>query len=695
MVRTLTTLIGGILLGAFVMLALDNSGRFEKPLTQEVVRDIVNVPTMSQGVADKHRVEHYVSINTVEQVVALPSEFDRLEALYSLAGRSNSARNQGLIFEADRVADNSQRNAMLGILFSRLAETDPESALALANIERFKNDTGIEQIVWRSWGRSDLTTALSTAKSLTSSTRKNAAVQHLYAAFGFMGNDTTERIEAELGIGPDRATRRSYLYGLADESPASAVAFINDLKGRDRRLRNLDWLARYMALRNPAAALGYADLFDVTSEGQHYRNIISGTMAYDNPRDTIERLLASGKAGRRNNEYRSAMRALAAEDIDAARQYFEQAKSNEDRQMWGSLIAMQMVPDNPGEALRWAREVDIGPRAQIEMMVIGMIARTDPELAFAEAQKTTNINMREHMVSMAIQAIAENDPAQAVAYLEKIKDRNQKNQASQNLLHTWMRKDQEAALAWVLSQDEQSLGQMINQVGSNLLEYDVDSAIKLLPRLDDKYRSGLRQQIVHRLATNRSPSEAQSFVAQFQGEPEYDQLQAALISGVAQSDAIAAKQMVAQISDTDARDTAYVQVIAQRALKNPTEAASWLRSIADEVKRGAAAGQLASNWYANDPAAATRWVSNLQAGTIRDDAIMQMSYRWSESTAETERLIASIKDRDKRGQAKIRRVYSLMRTNPEEARKLLDDSDIPSYLRTQAESNFGRMRLGY
>ena len=196
----------------------------------------------------------------------------------------------------------------------------------------------------------------------------------------------------------------------------------------------------------------------------------------------------------------------------------------------------------------------------------------------------------------------------------------------------------------------------------------------------------MRQQIAQMLATNRSATEAQAFIRQFEGQPGYGQLQASLMSDVAQTDVMTAKQLADQLSDGETRNSAYVQVIAQRAQTHPAEAVSWLNNVTDARQRGVAAGQLAAQWYTQDPVAAVRWVTDLPAGTSKDDAIMNMSYRWQEGTPAQERLIASIEDRDKRGQAKIRQIYSIMQTDPARARELLDDEDIPSYVRQQAET---------
>jgi len=156
-----------------------------------------------------------------------------------------------------------------------------------------------------------------------------------------------------------------------------------------------------------------------------------------------------------------------------------------------------------------------------------------------------------------------------------------------------------------------------------------------------------------------------------------------------------AKQLADQLVDSTARDSAYTQLIAQHAQTNPAEAARWLYSMSDESARGAAAGQLASQWYAYDPAAAARWVNNLPAGSLRDDSIVHMSSRWRKPTADQEDLIASIDDRDKRGQAKIRYIYNVMRTDPVKARKLLEDEDISSQQRQQIETMISQGGLRY
>ena len=204
----------------------------------------------------------------------------------------------------------------------------------------------------------------------------------------------------------------------------------------------------------------------------------------------------------------------------------------------------------------------------------------------------------------------------------------------------------------------------------------------------------MRQQIAHRLATNRSPTDAQNFIRQFQGQPGYERLQASVISGIAQTDIGTARQLAEQLVDDAARSRAYAGIIERHAQTDPADAARWLNNISDESLRGRSAGRVAAHWYTRDPASATRWVSNLPAGSARDDAIMHMSGSWREPTAETEALVASIQDRDKRGQAKMQQIYRVIRTNPARAREMLQDEDFSSYQRQQIEAMIdGGMRF--
>jgi len=695
MARTIAAFVGGLLLGGLMMFAAGRLVPPSSPSPDEVVRDIADVPVMAQATADKHRVEQYVGITSIEELLSLPTEFARSSALYSLADRSGSAGVQNLIFEANRIADDVERAALLEILFFRLAELDPQSALVLARTADYSSIRSIERTVWRAWARKDLDDALFAAKTQTLLAHQNMAAQSLYRSFGYMGNETTQYIEDELGIGPDRSTRAGYLYRFADKSTADAIAFINSLERGVEQTEYVTWLAYYVSLRDPQAALANASLFKVASDGENFMAIINSDIARQNPQATIERLLVNGFNQRTYNELYAAIGALAATDINAVKQYYEQAQTADTRQMIGTAIASELAKTNPDDALAWARGNDSGQFPGMTLSVLFRIAEADPQRALTEAFGTPNAQVRSRLVSSVVQHIAQKDPSVAVAFLDQVPDGAQKLEASRHLSSAWMSVDPDAATEWILSQDEETAQQMIQGAAFRMVHRDIDAAMALLPRLDKSDQVNLRRQIVEQLATNRSPAEAQAFAQRFEGQPGYDQLQATVVAGVARSDVLMAKQLADQLAPGNARDGAYAQVISQQAQTDPVQAIAWLNSIGDEKARSSAAGRVVTQWYANDPPAAERWVMGQPPGALRDDAIVGMSSRWREPSAEQTRLIASISDPDKRGQAKIQQIYNVARTDPARARELLEDDDIPSHLRQQAEVMLGRFSSRY
>ena len=104
-------------------------------------KTIQDMPKMSADAAETHRRSAYSEIQTIEVILALPTDFAQTEALYSLAGRSDSAAVQGLIYQAVQILNPMDRRGALQILFSRLTTLDPPSALALARTPDYASNS--------------------------------------------------------------------------------------------------------------------------------------------------------------------------------------------------------------------------------------------------------------------------------------------------------------------------------------------------------------------------------------------------------------------------------------------------------------------------------------------------------------------------------------------------------------------------
>ena len=687
--RLIFGVLAGAMLGAVLTYVLIDDDAGVAPA--EVVRDIVVVEKMSAAVADEHRQDRYAALQTVEQIYALPTEFGRAEALYAIAGREDSAGVQRLIFEANRIADTEDRSGALNILFFRLTEMDPQSALALARMEGFRGDRELLRRVWISWGRRDLDAALAAANAQSSASDKNAAAQALFTAFGHMGNATTDRIEEELGIGPDRNTRGRFIYRLADESPAKAIAFINSMESGIKQEEMVSWLAFHMAQRDPEQAASYAVLFDNQRYKKSYESIVARNIAATNPTEVLDRILLSGRSGLSRSQIYSAMRGVAAGDFDVAMSYYDRLQSAEDKTIMADAIANALAGRDIDAALAWARANEIGDTPELEMQVLQKVAQSDLPRAIAEAQNAVNPQMRNSMLSTIIQVAAQSNPQQAIEYMSLIENPNMRDDAAQQAIHTWLRTDADAAVDWLLVQNEGTVAEYLGAIPGYVMRTNVDAAIRLLPLVEDHNKQAWRAQIAQTLTTERSPAEAMSFIRQFEGESGYGNLQAAVISGIAQRDVQAARQMAAQLPDGDDKDSAYAQIVRARAASHPQEAVAWLDFIADDAQKGRAAASIVSQWYGNDPAGTQRWVQSLPSGPVRDQAIFGLVGQWQDYGIEQEELIASISNDGTRIQARKRQIWALMRREPGRARELMENADLPEHERQQLEATFDQM----
>ncbi|MCH8895730.1 MAG: hypothetical protein IH927_05650, partial [Proteobacteria bacterium] len=455
MKRALVAAFAGVIVGAAGAYAfLDRNLTTGGTQNRIVGREIANVPTMSGTVAAQHREDRYENLRSIEQILALPTDFSQTEALYVLAGRSDSGSVQNLIREANRIVDPADRNGALIILFSRLTELDSPSALAMARTTLFSDDRGVESEVWRSWGKHDLDGALLAAKAQSTPGQRNLAAQALFSVYGYLGNETTERIEYELGIRPDRASRNRFLYDLADLSPADAIEYVSNIRSSRDQREALSWLAYHLNRNHPGRAGSYADLFADAVLRETYRNIAANATAAADPDVVLDQLLTvHGPRPKRGQVY-SAMRELVVRDVDNAIGYFERVNSPLDRQWFGSMIADELVRQDPARALDWARENERGQYPLLLMQVLGQIALSEPQLAMEEAKNIPHAAKRSQVIANLVVTVARNDPLLAAEFVDQITNRRERQSAAGNVVSTWAQDDPDAAINWVMTNDE-------------------------------------------------------------------------------------------------------------------------------------------------------------------------------------------------------------------------------------------------
>jgi hypothetical protein len=693
MARQLTLLLAGLLFGAGLTFVFVRGA----PLTDSpdsappVVRDIIDIPAMSTAEADAHRADRFDRIKTIEDTLALPGDFSQTEALYVLAGRADSAAVQELIHQANRIADPTDRNAAISILFLRLAELDPMSALTMSRMRGFTSSRGLEEMIWRTWSKLDLEAALDAARQLDNPAEKNLAAQTMLAAYGYMGNEFTERIESELGVRASNAARARYIYSIADRSVSEAFAYVDTLPLSQQR-EALQWLAAYLGQRNPSQALGYASLISQPALRREFEAGINSAIARLEPERVLSEMPAGALQGRRAGQYLMAMQTLAQSDIERALAFYNGVQSRQTKQMLANVIVAELARQDVDRAIEWAQNEQQGGHPGLLMGVLQQVAMTDPDLALSKIDLVTNREWRQQMLGSVLSAVAQNDPQRAVAYLSEISDQRARNEATQSVVMQWANTDPQAAIDWILRNEVPNARELLSQAGHNMIANDVDAAMRLLPRLDDQTAQMWRYQIASRLPMDRSPAEAQRFVDQFKGEPGYEDMQAAMIAGVAQQDIYLAHRLADQLPPGQARDQSLQQLISNHVYSDPREAATWLDSISDTGTRGQATGQVLRQWYAIDAHAANQWIMSQPAGQVRDDAVLVLAHGLDQYAPSPERLLATIGDPAKRRQAEYALLMRIAQSDPSRARSMIASMDLSPEERRQLESQLSMMQ---
>jgi hypothetical protein len=682
--RSLLTLSAGFLCGAAAAFAVFQLDLIPRHADQRSAPVIENVPTMSREAAESHRATRYSEIHSIEDTLALPGDFAQTEALYTLAGRSDSSGIQNLIFQANGIADPSDRKAALQILFSRLTELDVHSALALSRTRDFRADRNIEAGIWHDWGRLDLDAALAAAGALGSATDRNLAAQALFAAYDYHANDTTDYIEDILGIGPNSSTIAAYLFHVGDRNPAEAISIINEMSPSEQH-RAASQLGHHLGRLDGTRASRHADLFREFFARQIYRQAVTSAAAETDPEAVLEAMLAGRPTPEQTMQVHAAFQALASRDIDKAWAYLDQTQNPQQRTMLASVVGGVLADNDPERALAWAKEYDRGRGDGVLGAVLSSVALTRPDLAFDEVNRLSNPRQRQMALSMIAMTVSQRDPQQAIALLDQVQRPGDRQDMAQNIAMVWLQSDADAAMSWIMERDASGREGMLQMAVNWVAQIDPDAAIRWLPRLDEETQQTWRAQIASSLADRGSVQEARNFIARFEGSEDYPQLLASAINGIAQTDIATAIEMTALVPAGLERDVLYSNLIGQSGHQDPQQAVALLSSIADDTQRAQATAMLAMVWSHSDPEGAQRWAQDLPRGDARDDAIMSLTSNWDELTPSRRLLLDSIGNLEKRKQAMINHIHRIAQSNARQAESMMHEMNLTDDERRQLQ----------
>ncbi len=519
--------------------------------------------------------------NALSSVLALPTVFTKRSALHELAAQSNGDRLRVLIADASQIEDREDRETALAVFFRRFCDIEPRAALALANSDPYVKVDRYRDIVWQTWARNDLADAIFAVKTLARHTDQATAVQSLYAAYGYMGNENTDQIISQTGIEQNRQTRLRYLRVLLRDSHVHVVNFINTEPSRLRRDEYINWFAYALDVNNPDAAYSYVGEFTSSGDRALFKSTIDSRFSRLNPVDTVWRALAKDETGP-NSEFHDAIEELASQDVDAAIEIFEQIDSSNAKALAAFVIANELANTNPRRSLEWLRSLEDIRTDKIEESLLATIAHSDPDFAL-ETALALPAARRESAISNMLLQIAMSSPEQAASMLDSIPEEVDLSRTLRMFGSVWLTKSPSAAMGWLESLEPGQAEQIADFAVRTAMRTQPDTAIRLLSFLDDKKATSSARFIVSELAATGDVNWASSVLEELRGR-NIEGLEPSLAKGLANHDHRLAVQFAQQLPDQETRDAAVAGIAEAVARSKEPDAATALPTLINSIE---------------------------------------------------------------------------------------------------------------
>jgi hypothetical protein len=556
------------------------------------------------------------------------------------------------------------RDAQIAALFERLAALDLRRAMRLAETPGFVSGLMID--VLRGLAESDPESALA---ALAEVRVPALQVELAVALVTTLGGDANalERIAAVLPESRRASLQVEALAVVATRDPQAAfdaAVALDDIGLRSAATQRVgvEWVSQdprtafamsnnlpsnlREGYRNSVAAewarldsrdfLAFADTQGTLDE------VLMGlmhTIAVD-PEATFEvasnhpQLVVSDPIGAQFTIERTAFTAAAELDLQRYRAIIENMPPGQLKQRLGPAFIEMYARANPEEARAWARRQD---DASYEARVIRNVAPTDYRLAYqwlkeySEQTSYGNPAAIQNIVQFigVFAATDENRAAFATALLRESDDPSAEAVRTA-MLGNWVQSEPGSALDWMLENGAAIEPALASSIASALAVRDAKKAAQYIDRLPAEIRPNWMQQVATPYAS-QNPSEAATWLAQFQGQPGYDSAYRAVMNRLAQADPLAAAQMLSAAPGELQASLSVSMVANGFAREDLAGAARWASSLSDTNARAQAVGQVASDWAARDPRSAQRWALGFPRGELRDQALSSVLSRMAQS----------------------------------------------------------------
>lgn len=518
----------GALLGYFGATHSLRSTDFKAaPIAVPVPMDIT---PLSEEDARQQRANNYQSVRGLADVLSLPTQFARTEALVALAGRSDASAIAELMIAARGVNPNLARLQMSNILLSRFVELDPLLALDhLLSSVLAAEQSQLIGVLFSGWAKTDLNAALHGARQLSEPEHIQAAGDAILQAHAQHGEELAREILTQLP-GEYDATHynATALAERADTEPQQALEEALLIKDRWQRITAVQSVFEKWAQSDVVEALNQLKNLQDAELKNNVQDAVTQRFIEQDPAAALEWIEENATGQLRDTMLQTALGRIVQENPQQAIAYLEKLPTSQ-RDSALMTVAMSWATKDPEAAVDWVAQQDLRDNGGTLSFMAQIWAERDPAAAERYLEQLPKSARPEWIASIA-QSYAQRDPVEALKWLQQYKTEPGYSSALDNALSEWSSSDPRAALAFIERQpDKEKLPNAVVNAVSRLAQENMPDAVAMVEAMPE---GSLRQSAAATLAQQWARDDMQgldNWIASLDAGPSRDSVIETLI----------------------------------------------------------------------------------------------------------------------------------------------------------------------
>lgn len=464
-------------------------------------------------------------------------------------------------------------------VFRRIAQDDPEEAIALA--ERSKQMKSSGGNVFINGG-----------------------------SYGIMGMNT------------------SFLYAIwAEKDPRAAAARALTIPNSQERSNTLLTLASAWAQADPGAAWEWGNGLERTADRKAVlQNVISAVARNGDTSQAIAFLETMPAGQGRSEALQQVASFLANEDPEEGYSFVMQyAVNDRDRQALSNVL-QQWARTDPARAFEVAlNDLDPGnARRSAIQSVINEAANREPTLARDLMARLDEQDL-ENVAHSAAYMLARNDLEGSLAWAEGLPEGDTKENALSAIYSEWGREDPQQAALYGMKIENDDLRR--RSLGNALSAWAYQDAVEAMTWAVENLKKEDQEKLIPQSLLGRWVDQDSAAAAEWVAAlPEGDLRKSSvssLVSSWANDDLVATGEWIKRLPKGESHDVAAQQYANEVFQTDPEAALAWAGSIGDEPNRLNQMESFARRYLRESPEKAKRWIAGSSLPPEKQEALLK------------------------------------------------------------------------